>query len=91
LKCVFPPSSQCSELISVADHEAHVDLSGHSVQSGDLIKAIMNKFGSELEGVKRKAGVEEVKWQIQAKNLVLVGGKEEVKKVRERGFYLLQL
>jgi hypothetical protein len=86
LKCVFPPSSQCSELISVADHEAHVDLSGHSVKSGDLIKAIRNKFGFELEGVKRSARVEEMKWQIQAKNLALVGGK-----VRERYFYFLWL
>ena len=42
-------------------------------------RALTNKFGAELEGLVRSASVEEAKLQLNAGNLVLRGGVDEVK------------
>ena len=46
--------------------------------------ALTNKFGTDLSGLARSSGVEEVKLQLRDKNLVLVGSKEEIEKVMEQ-------
>ena len=56
-------------------------LHGRAIQSGEIVSALTSKFGADLSGLARSSGVDEVKLQLRDRNLVLVGGKEEVEKV----------
>ena len=56
-------------------------LHGRAIQSGVIVSALTSKFGADFSGLARSSGVDEVKLQLRDRNLVLVGGKEEVEKV----------
>ena len=71
----------CEEQISTTKEESHVPLHGSAIKSGDIVSALTSKFGADLSGLARSSGIDEVKLQLRDRNLVLVGGKEEVEKV----------
>ena len=74
--------SHCSELAtSVEEDVAHIGLSGQAVDAADIIKALMNKYGSDLDGLRQAAGVSDVRLQVHDKNVVLVGRQTDIAKV----------